>query len=127
VVLNASTYEQGIFAVTSPSNFGADKRTRLMIMATGISSGAANSNAANDLRVGSTTLVNLSESVRVEAYTRAGQKFSLPVEYAGASGAFPGLEQINVVLLPELQGAGEIELTIIVGTERSNTARVSIK
>jgi uncharacterized protein (TIGR03437 family) len=98
-----------------------------MIMATGISSGAVNSNAANDLRIGFGTLVNLCESVRVEARTRFGQTFSLPVEFAGAASTFPGLEQISVVLLPELQGAGEVELTIIVGTERSNAARVSIK
>lgn len=127
LVLNATTYEQGSFSVTSPSNIGTDKRTRLLIMATGISSGAVNSNTANDLRVGPGTLVNLSESVRVEARTRFGQTFSLPVEFAGAAGTFPGLEQINVALLPELQGAGEVELTIIVGAERSNAARVSIK
>ena len=127
VILNATTHEQGSFNVTSQSNLGTDKRTRLMIMATGISSGAVNSNTANDLRVGFGTLVNLSESVRVEARTRFGQTFSLPVEFAGAAGAFPGLEQISVVLLPELQGAGEVELTIIVGTERSNAARAFIK
>jgi uncharacterized protein (TIGR03437 family) len=127
LVLNAATYEQGSFNVTAPRNMGTDKRTRLMIMATGLKGGAVNSNAANDLRLGSATLVNLSESVRVEAHLRDGRTFSLPVEFAGAAGTFPGLEQVNVVLLPELQGAGDVDLTIIVGTERSNTAIVSIK
>jgi uncharacterized protein (TIGR03437 family) len=96
-------------------------------MATGITSGALNSNTANDVRVGSSTILNLSESVRVEAHLRDGRTFSLPVEFAGATGRFPGLEQINVVLLPELQGAGDVDLTVIVGTERSNAAIVSIK
>jgi uncharacterized protein (TIGR03437 family) len=98
-----------------------------MLMATGISSGAANSNPANDISVGSSTILNLAESVKVQARTRDGRTFSLPVEYAGAAGSFPGLEQINFVLIPELQGAGEVELTIIVGTERSNVASVSIR
>ncbi|HEX8922695.1 MAG TPA: hypothetical protein VF766_14565, partial [Pyrinomonadaceae bacterium] len=127
LVLNAATYEAGSFSVSNPGNLGTDKRTRLMVMATGISSGAVNSNAANDLRIGSAVQVNLSESVKVEAHLRDGRTFSLPVEFAGAAGTFPGLEQVNVVMLPELQGAGEVELTIIVGVERSNTARVFIK
>jgi uncharacterized protein (TIGR03437 family) len=40
---------------------------------------------------------------------------------------FPGLDQVNVVLLPELKGAGNVELTVIVGSQRSNTATVNIK
>jgi uncharacterized protein (TIGR03437 family) len=96
-------------------------------MATGLSAGAANSNAANDVRVGPVTLVNLAESVRVEARTRDGRTFRLPVEYAGLAGSFPGLEQVNVVLVPELQGAGEVDLTVIVGSVRSNAASVSVR
>jgi uncharacterized protein (TIGR03437 family) len=127
LVLNAATYEQGSFNVTAPMNLGTDKRTRLMVMATGISSGAVNSNTANDMRVGSTTILNLAESVSVQARTRDGRTFSLPVEYAGSANSFPGLEQVNIVLVPELQGAGSVDLTIIVGNERSNIASVSIR
>lgn len=127
LVLNATTYERGSFAVSVPTNLGTDKRTRLMVMTTGITGGAVNSNTANDIRVGSSTILNLAESVTVQARTRNGQTFSLPVEYAGQSGSFPGLEQVNVVLIPELQGAGDVELTIIVGNERSNTATVTIR
>lgn len=127
LVLNATTYEQGSFAVSVPTNLGTDKRTRLMVMATGISGGAVNSNPANDIRVGTSTILNLAESVTVQARLRDGRTFSLPVEYAGLSGSFPGLEQVNVVLIPELQGAGSVDLTIIVGTERSNVASVTIR
>lgn len=127
LVLNATTYERGSFAVTSETNLGTDKRTRLMVMTTGISGGAVNSNTANDIRVGSNTILNLAESVSVQARTRDGRTFSLPVEYAGLAGSFPGLEQVNIVLIPELQGAGDVDLTIIVGTERSNIASVSIR
>jgi uncharacterized protein (TIGR03437 family) len=127
VVLNATTNERGSFDVTAPTNLGADKRTRLMLMATGITGGAVNSNTANDIRVGSSMILNLAESVTVQARTRDGRTFSLPVEYAGLAGSFPGLEQVNVVLIPELQGAGSVDLTIIVGTQRSNVANVSIR
>jgi uncharacterized protein (TIGR03437 family) len=70
---------------------------------------------------------NLAESVRVEARTSNGLSFNLTVEYAGNQSAYPGLDQINVVLPPELKGAGAVELTIIAGNLRSNTATVNIK
>ena len=127
LVLNTATNQRGSFDVTTWANFGTDKRTRLKIMATGISAGAVNSSAANDVRIGPVTLVNLAESVQVEARTGDGRTFRLAVEYAGLSGSFPGLEQVNVVLPPELKGAGQVDLTIIVGTERSNAASVTIR
>lgn len=127
MVLNAMTRAQGSFEVKTQANLGADKQTRLMIMATGISAGAANKNTANDIRSGGSTVVNFAESVAVEAHTRAGRTYVLPVEYAGASGLLPGLEQVNVRLLPELKGAGDVTLTIIVGSERSNAATVFVR
>jgi uncharacterized protein (TIGR03437 family) len=39
----------------------------------------------------------------------------------------PGLDQINIVLPLELKGAGSVELTVVAGSLRSNTAMVSIK
>jgi uncharacterized protein (TIGR03437 family) len=128
MVLNAMTQaREGGFDVTTQANLGADKQTRLMIMATGIRAGAQNKNTANDIRSGNSTLINFAESVTVEAHTRNGRTYILPVEYAGASGLLPGLEQVNVRLLPELKGAGDVELTIIVGNERSNMATVFVR
>jgi uncharacterized protein (TIGR03437 family) len=37
-----------------------------------------------------------------------------------------GLDQINVVLVPELQGAGNVQLTVMVGLVRSNTLTVVV-
>jgi len=39
----------------------------------------------------------------------------------------PGLDQINVILIPQLKGAGTVQLTLIVGGQRSNAPTVFIK
>jgi uncharacterized protein (TIGR03437 family) len=51
----------------------------------------------------------------------------LPVEFAGAQGLLPGLDQINVILIPELKGVGNVQLTLIVNGQRSNAPSVFIK
>ncbi len=89
LVLNAKTFAQGSFDVSDQTNFGTDKRTRLMVMATGISSGAVNSNPANDIRVGSSTIPNLAESVAVQARLRDGRTFSVARRVCGAGRQFP--------------------------------------
>jgi uncharacterized protein (TIGR03437 family) len=70
---------------------------------------------------------NFAESVSVEARMSNGQVFTLPVEFAGAQGVLPGLDQINVILIPQLQGVGNVQLTLIVGGQRSNAPSVFIK
>lgn len=126
-VLNANTLAGGTFDVTTAANLGTDKRTRLMFFATGISSGAANTNTANDITTGSGTIINVAESVTVEARRSNGSTTLLPVEYAGTRGNFPGLDQVNVVLPSTLRGAGTVEMTIIVNNQRSNSVTVSIR
>jgi uncharacterized protein (TIGR03437 family) len=71
-------------------------------------------------------LENLSESVSVFASTADGRVFSLRVEYAGAQGQLRGLDQINVVLVPELAGAGTIQLTVVAGGRVSNPRTISV-
>ena len=39
----------------------------------------------------------------------------------------PGLDQINVVLVPELQGAGTVDLTLIVNGRRSNAPTIVVQ
>jgi uncharacterized protein (TIGR03437 family) len=52
----------------------------------------------------------------------------LPVEFVGAvEGRLPGLDQVNVLLHPELRGAGLVDLTIIINGQRSNTAAINIR
>jgi uncharacterized protein (TIGR03437 family) len=127
-VLNAYTMAASTgFAVTTPENPGSDKRTRLALFATGLSSGLANATASNDINTGGVSLVNLAESVTVEAQTTDGKVFQLAVEYAGAEGNAAGLDQVVVVLPASLSGAGNVSLTMVAGSQRSNSVTVSIK
>jgi uncharacterized protein (TIGR03437 family) len=127
IVLNSATQQRGSFSVSTQENLSSDKRTRLMLFATGISTGVANTNVNNDIQFGTSVLKNLAESVAVEARMTSGQTVLLTVEYAGAQGDCIGLDQINVVLPPELDSAGVIELTLIVGNQRSNIATITVQ
>lgn len=126
-IMNATTYARGTFEVTTSEAFTGDKRTRLMMFASGISTAAANTDASNDLRMDGRMVANLAESVAIEARTGDGRVFRLPVEYAGSQGRLAGLDQINFVLLPELQGAGSVELTLIAGNHQSNNVDITVR
>lgn len=103
------------------SLFTPDSRMRLTILTSGISTGVANTDAANDVVLGNGQIIaNLAESVAVEARAADGRVFMLPVEFAGAQGSLLGLDQVNIVLAPELRGAGSVQLTLIVNGIRSN-------
>jgi len=126
VVLNAATLRSGEFNVTTPENFGADKQTRLIIFASGLSNGAFNLNNGNDVPFGVAIFPNIAESVIVEARTIDNRIFQIPVEFAGPSGRSYGLDQISVRLIGELRGAGSVELTLIIAGQRSNMATIKI-
>lgn len=113
--------------VVTKENFGPDKRTRLTIFGTGITASAANNDPSNDIQFGGGRVANLAESVAVEARTSNGQIVSLPVEFAGSQPALLGLDQANVILPPELRGAGTVELTLIIDGLRSNSATIFIR
>ena len=127
VITNGQTRTAFTFDVETQDNFSSDKRTRLSIFATGISATAANTDASNDINVGGNVRANFAESVSVEARLNNGQVFTLPVEFAGAQGILPGLDQINVILIPDLKGVGNVQLTLIVNGQRSNAPSVFIK
>lgn len=127
VVANSQTLMAGDLEVETPLNFGADKRTRLNIFATGISASALNLDSGNDVNLGDKMRVNFAESVSVEARLSDGRVFTLPVEFAGEQGLLPGLDQVTVRLISELRGAGNVELTLIVNGHRSNAPTVFIK
>ncbi|MDQ1589970.1 MAG: hypothetical protein QOG71_597 [Pyrinomonadaceae bacterium] len=128
--MNGSEPGANSYDVQSPHALSTDKRTRVSLFATGMSAGAANIYPANDVRADDgRIIINVAEALTVEARTRDGRLYHLPVEYAGAmlDGRLPGLEQVNVLLHPELRGAGLVDLTIVVGGQRSNTATINIK
>jgi len=127
VALNSVKQTENDFEVTTPENFGADKRTRLTIFATGISGTAVNSDVSNDVLINGVVQPNFAESVAIEARLANGSVISLPVEFAGAQGTLPGLDQVNVVLPPGLQGAGVVQLTLVIGGQRSNAPTITVR
>jgi uncharacterized protein (TIGR03437 family) len=124
VALNGQTMVTD-FGQSTPFNFNSDKRTRIDIFATGITGSASNSDTTNDVTVGNVIRPNFAESVSIEARLGDGRVFLLPVEFAGPQG-LPGLDQITVRTIPELQHAGIVQLTLIVGGHRSDMATISI-
>jgi uncharacterized protein (TIGR03437 family) len=128
IVTNAATGNAGPFDVTTPETLGSDKRTRLQLFAAGFSAGAANSDTTNDVQMGGGAVqANLAESVAVEARTSDGRVFQLPIEYAGALTHMAGVDQINVILATQLRGAGTVDLTLIVGGQRSNSVQIVVR
>jgi uncharacterized protein (TIGR03437 family) len=127
VAANGHKQTTANFQVTTPENFGSDKRTRLTFFATGISGSALNSNPNNDVNLNGVIRPNFAESVSVEAQLSSGQVISLPVEFAGAQGVLPGVDQVNVVLSSSLQSAGNVKLTLVVNGQRSNGPRIFIR
>jgi len=127
-ILDALTFQSGTFSTTTARLMGLDARTRLSIWASGISSGISNMDFSNDIWLSNgRRLENLAESVAVEANTTDGRTFRLPVEYAGAQGSLPGLDQVNVVLVPELAGAGTVQISVLIGSVRSNMVTIVVR
>jgi uncharacterized protein (TIGR03437 family) len=127
IALNANKQTKATFNVLTNENFGSDKRTRVTLYATGISGSAINSNAGNDILVDGAWRPNFAESVVVEAWLSNGVLIYLPVEFAGKHGRLPGLDQINFVLTPQLAGAGNVSIAIVVGGQRSNSADIFVQ
>jgi uncharacterized protein (TIGR03437 family) len=128
LIANSQTFSTTDLKVETPENLGSDKRTRITLFATGITGSVSNSDITNDIKLGPGLVKpNFAESVRVEALAGNGRVYSLPVEFAGAQGVLPGMDQINVRLIPELKNAGLVQLTLVIGGRRSNTPIVFIK
>jgi uncharacterized protein (TIGR03437 family) len=127
VIMNAVTLQPGPFDVTTGINPGSDKRTRLLLLATGISNGLSNRTASNDVHFGNFLLPNIADAVSVEAKTTDGRVFQLPVEYAGPQGTAPGLDEVIVVLPAGMKGAGSVSVTVVTGSVRSNSVGVTIR
>jgi len=126
VVVDSFGSRFGIFQTTS-SLIGFDGRTRLSILATGLSSGLVNTDLSNDIWLSNgQVLENLAEGVKVQAQTSDGRVFNLPVEYAGVQGTIRGIDQVNVILVPELAGAGNVQLRITAGGVTSTAKTIFI-
>jgi uncharacterized protein (TIGR03437 family) len=89
--------------VANPLNLAACSETVLELFATGMDTASA-------------TAVNVT----------LGSK-SATVSYAGPQGAFPGLDQINVVIPKSLAGSGSVPIVVAVQGHKSNTVNVTIQ
>jgi uncharacterized protein (TIGR03437 family) len=127
VVVESFGSVYGSFGTMSSLITGLDGRTRLSILATGLSGGLANIDQSNDVWLSNGQILeNLAESVSVQAQTSDGRIFNLPVEYAGAQGSLRGIDQVNVILVQELAGAGIVQLRITAGGITSSPKTISV-
>jgi uncharacterized protein (TIGR03437 family) len=108
-ILNATTFTGPPFLVETPQNTGADKRTRLAVFATGLRYAGNPSQNPDQTNV----------AIHVQARDSSGTSYD--VEYAGSAPGFFGLDQINLLLPAEADGAGAISLAIAAGDVLSNT------
>jgi uncharacterized protein (TIGR03437 family) len=89
-ILNAINYLPAPFLVLTDAG-GSDVQTRLAIYGTGLRHAAAVTAVAQD---------------------SSGNTYTMNVEYAGAAPGFFGLDQVNVLLPPDVDGAGTVSLAL---------------
>lgn len=111
-ILNAVTYAGQPFLVETTANSGGDKRTRLSVYATGLRYAG---NPSHD-----PAMTNAAANVQAEGQDETGKRYSFAVEYAGPAPGYFGLDQVNIVLPPELDGAGTVSLTLTAESRSSN-------
>jgi uncharacterized protein (TIGR03437 family) len=108
-ILNAVTFTGPPFLVETLQNSGTDKRTRLAVFATGLRYAGNPSQNPDETNV----------AIQVQAQDSSGTSYD--VEYAGSAPGFFGLDQINLLLPAQADGAGVISLAIAAGDVLSNT------
>ena len=111
-ILNGVTYAGPPFAVETAQNGGSDLRTRLAVYCTGLRYAG---NPTHDSSVTSVTA-----NVTAQGTDSSGNPYSFTVEYAGAAPGYIGLDQVNIVLPAQLDGAGAVSLTITAEDATSN-------
>jgi len=119
-ILNGVTNAGPPFLVVTPQNGGNDLRTRLAVYCTGLRY------AGNPSQNGS--LTNVAANVIAQGMDSAGHQYNFAVEYAGGSDpAFPGLDQVNIVLPAQLDGAGVVSLTVTAAAEADTSNTVTFQ
>jgi uncharacterized protein (TIGR03437 family) len=118
-ILNGVTGAAAPFLVVTPQNGGSDLRTRLAIYCTGLRY------AGNPTQDPSVT--NVAANVTAFGRDTTGNQYNFTVEYAGGSDpAFPGLDQVNIVLPAQLDGAGVVSLILTAEGGTSNTVTFQV-
>lgn len=118
-ILNGVTGAPSPFLVVTPENGGGDLRTRLAIYCTGLRYAG---NSTHD-----PSITNVAAGVTALGKDTAGNQYNFAVEYAGGSDpTFPGLDQVNIVLPAEVDGAGVISLTVTAENFTSNVVTFQV-
>jgi uncharacterized protein (TIGR03437 family) len=112
-ILNGVTGAPAPFLVVTPENGGTDLRTRLAVYCTGLRYAG---NPTQD-----PSITNIAANVTAQGMDAAGNPYTFTVEYAGGSDpAFPGLDQVNIILPAQLDGGGKVTLTLFAENVTSN-------
>lgn len=111
LALNAATFVRDPFTVVTERNFGADKRTRIMLFATNL-----------NLLPGEPASAITAQAENPTLGTR-----QLTVEYAGTVPGFSWLTQVHVILPATLANAGDVLVRLRLHGVASNKARLTIK
>src|SRR3984957_3998951 len=115
-VLNGVTFSPEPFQATTSQNAIPDKRTRLSFFGTGLRyAGNSTQNAS---------VTNVANAVTAQATDSLGGVHPLAVEYAGPAPNFAGLDQVNVVVPSDLEGAGLVNVQLQSGNATSNPVSI---
>jgi TolB protein len=109
VALTSVTFTRDPFAVTTPHNLSPDQRTRVMLF-------FRNLKLAPDDQT----------TITAQAEDAQNRLHNLVIEFVGKVPGFDWLGQVVVILPPELQGAGDVRVSIRVSGGQSNKALVNI-
>ena len=99
------------FAVSSENSLSSDKRTRLLLFGVNL-----------ELRPGETVAV-----ITAQAEDSQQRIYLLPIESVNTVPKFPWLTQLTVRLSDELQGVGEVWLSVSLRGVRSNRVPITIR
>jgi len=111
-ILNAVTNAAAPFLTVTPEIAGSDQRTRLAVYSTGLRYAG---NSSHD-----PSIVNVAANVGAKGQDAAGNSYTFTVEYAGPAPCCFGLDQVNIVLPPDLDGAGVVSLSLTAESRTSN-------
>jgi trimeric autotransporter adhesin len=113
---NAMTYSLEPFQALTSQNAIPDKRTRLSFFGTGLRYAG---NAALDPGI-----VNVASALSAQATDSLGVTHPLTVEYAGPAPDYSGLDQVNVIVPGDLEGAGLVNVQLSAGNATSNSVSI---
>ena len=114
--LNAVTFAPAPFQVITPQNVSSDKGTRVSLFGTGFRNAVSSALPGTNY---STILLALITDAN-------GRTVPVSVEYAGPAPGLGGIDQVNVALPAELDGAGVVFFTLIAGSIKSNIVSLDI-